>query len=172
MSCNNQTLESLQIFPSDEDEADRIQLKNDLVKLAFEGEFSLPFNYNDLQNCKILDIGCGPGAWCIDLSTKYPHIDVIGVDNIDMFPAECNLPKNCQLMVANVLYGLKEFADASFDVIHIRFMVLSFTSAQYSQVIKSCWRLLKPGGYIEILETDLIVYSAGPVTQKLNQESK
>lgn len=117
-------------------------------------------------------MGCGPGSWCIDLSTKYPRIQVIGVDSDNMFPSKRNLPSNCQLLVCNVLDGLKEFPEASFDVIHIRFMVLSFTTVQYPQVVKDCWRLLKPGGYIEILETDLTVHSPGPITMKLNEESK
>ncbi|KAG1114469.1 hypothetical protein G6F42_014176 [Rhizopus arrhizus] len=161
----------LQLLECDEEEADRIQLKNDLVKLAFEGEFSLPFDYRDLPSGRILDVGCGPGSWCIDLSTKYPRIQVIGVDSDDMFPSKRNLPSNCQLLVCNVLDGLKEFPEASFDVIHIRFMVLSFTTTQYPQVVKDCWRLLKPGGYIEILETDLTVHSPGPITMKLNEET-
>ncbi|GAA5809774.1 hypothetical protein MFLAVUS_003187 [Mucor flavus] len=159
-----------QLMKSDEEEADRIQLKNDLVKLAFEGEFSLPFDYKDLESGRILDVGCGPGSWCIDLSQKYPRIEVIGVDSDNMFPPQHNLPNNCQLLVCNVLNGLREFPDASFDVIHIRFMVLSLNTEEYLRVVNDCWRLLKPGGYIEILETDLTVYSPGPVTNKLNGE--
>lgn len=89
-----------------------------------------------------------------------------------MFPPQHNLPNNCQLLVCNVLNGLREFPDASFDVIHVRFMVLSLNTQEYLQVVNDCWRLLKPGGYIEILETDLTVYSPGPVTNKLNGESK
>ncbi|KAI8973611.1 hypothetical protein BDF20DRAFT_915029 [Mycotypha africana] len=161
---------SVELLELDEEEADRIQLKNDLMKLAFEGEFCLPFDYKDLPKGRILDVGCGPGAWCIDLSARYPGIEVIGVDKDDMFPAKHNLPRNCQLLVCNVLSGLREFSDASFDVIHIRFMVLSFTLSQYPQVIKDCWRLLKPGGYIEILETDLTIHSPGPITKRLNEE--
>lgn len=118
----------------------------------------------------MLDVGCGPGSWCIDLATKYPQLDVVGVDSDDMFP--CNLPSNCQLLVSNVLTGLKDFPASSFDVIHIRFMVLAFTVEQYPLIVQDCWRLLKPGGYIEILETDLTVHSAGPVTHRLNEQSK
>ncbi|KAI9280516.1 S-adenosyl-L-methionine-dependent methyltransferase [Sporodiniella umbellata] len=155
---------------ADEEEADRIQLKNDLVKLAFEGEFSLPFDYKDLTSGRILDVGCGPGAWCIDLAQKYPHLQVFGVDHVDMFPLASTLPENCHLWVSNVLQGLSEFPDASFDVIHIRFMILALTTPQYLQVARDCWRLLKPGAYLEILETDLTVYSAGPLTQSMNRE--
>lgn len=132
----------------------------------------MPFDYKDLSSARILDLGCGPGSWCIDLAQKYPRIEVIGVDSEDMFPSQHNLPSNCQLRVCNALNGLSEFPDGSFDVIHIRFMVLSFTGEEYPQVVKDCWRLLKPGGYLEILETDLTVYSPGPMTKKLNEESK
>jgi ubiquinone/menaquinone biosynthesis C-methylase UbiE len=98
---------------------------------------------------------------------------VIGVDSDDIFPAPRNLPNNCQLLVCDVLKddGLAAFTDESFDVVHIRFMVLSFTRKQYFQVVKNCWRLLKPGGYIEILEADLTIHSPGPLTMKLNEES-
>lgn len=143
-----------------------------MAHYCFHSEFCLPFDYKDLDSARILDVGCGPGSWCIDLSTKYPRIQVIGVDSDDMFPSQCNLPVNCQLLVCNVLNGLKEFPDASFDVIHIRFMILSFTAVQYEEVVKDCWRLLKPGGYIEILETDLTIYSPGPITKRLNEESR
>jgi ubiquinone/menaquinone biosynthesis C-methylase UbiE len=139
----------------------------------YNREFNLPFDYNQLDQGRILDIGCGGGSWCIDLSQKYPAIEVIGVDSDDIFPAPRNLPTNCQLLVCDVLKddGLAAFTDESFDVVHIRFMVLSFTRKQYFQVVKNCWRLLKPGGYIEILETDLTIHSPGPLTMKLNEES-
>ncbi|KAI8978423.1 S-adenosyl-L-methionine-dependent methyltransferase, partial [Pilobolus umbonatus] len=118
----------------------------------------------------ILDVGCGPGSWCIDLAQKYPKIQVVGVDHLDIFPSEHNIPSNCQLLVADALNGLREFPESSFDVVHLRFMALAFTVSQYLKVIKDCWRLLKPGGYIEILESDIKVYSAGPVTAKANEE--
>ncbi|KAL0089835.1 S-adenosyl-L-methionine-dependent methyltransferase [Phycomyces blakesleeanus] len=155
---------------SDDDEVDRIQLKNDLVKLAFEGEFKFPFRFQDLKNGRILDVGCGPGSWCIDIARKYPSVQVIGVDSEDMFPDPVTVPTNCQLVRYNVLDGLSAFEDNTLDFIHIRFMALSFTVDQYTKVIKDCWRILRPGGYLEMMEADITIYSPGPVTAKFNKE--
>lgn len=121
---------------------------------------------------RALDIGCGPGCWCIDFCQTCPRMQVIGIDNGDMFPDPALLPRNCELIQHNVLEGLGIFDDASFDYIHIRFMSLSFTHEQYTKLIRDCWRVLKPGGYVEIMEMDMMVYSPGPTTEKLNQEGK
>ncbi|KAF7731756.1 hypothetical protein EC973_008270 [Apophysomyces ossiformis] len=161
----------LHLFEVDEEEVERIQLKNDLVKLAFEGEFPPPVDLHQLKNGRILDVGCGPGFWCIDLAQKYPSIKVIGVDCENVFPEPITMPYNCQLKRFNVLNGLgQKFEENSFDGIHIRFMALSFTAEQYARVIKDCWQLLKPGGFMEILESDVMICSPGPTTAKLNHE--
>ncbi|KAI8140870.1 S-adenosyl-L-methionine-dependent methyltransferase [Fennellomyces sp. T-0311] len=160
----------LYLLTTGEEEADRIQLKNDLCKLAFEGEFSSPIEFNKIDDGRVLDIGCGPGSWCIDLAQQYPRLHVIGVDNIDMFPDPYTIPPNCKLINHNVLEGLCniQFEPESFDCIHIRFMCLAFSQEQYTQVINNCWQLLKPGGYLEMMEMDMMVYSPGPTTEMLN----
>ncbi|KAF7723082.1 hypothetical protein EC973_002366 [Apophysomyces ossiformis] len=152
---------------STEEEADRIQLKNDLVKLAFEGEFAIPIDFSRLT--RVLDIGCGPGAWCLDLAQHYPQLEVIGVDCTDMFPA--NAPPNCRFWRHNVLHGLHgHFEEASIDYCHIRFMNLAFTADQYARTVKDCWKILRPGGYLEIMEMDMYIYSPGPTIERLNRE--
>ncbi|KAI9497451.1 S-adenosyl-L-methionine-dependent methyltransferase, partial [Zychaea mexicana] len=162
------------LLSTGEEEAERIQLKNDLIKLAFEGEFALPIDFHKIEHGRVLDVGCGPGHWCFDLAQDYPRLHVIGVDNVNMFPDPSSVPANCELIKYNVLDGLTHtlFPEASFDCIHIRFMCLAFTREQYSQVIDDCWRLLKPGGYLEILEMDMMVYSPGPATERLNLQGK
>ncbi|KAG0186485.1 hypothetical protein DFQ28_007731, partial [Apophysomyces sp. BC1034] len=155
------------LFISSEDEADRIQLKNDLVKLAFEGEFAIPIDFCNLK--RVVDIGCGPGAWCLDLAQHYPQLEVIGIDCTDMFPT--NVPPNCQFWRHNVLHGLHgHFEEASVDYCHIRFMNLAFTADQYAQAVKDCWKILRPGGYLEMMEMDNWVYSPGPTIERLNKE--
>ena len=137
-------------------------------------EFTSPIDFDHIKEGRVLDIGCGPGSWCIDLAQEYPHLHVIGVDNVNMFPDPSTIPVNCELIKHNVLDGFKvmQLPEASFDCIHIRFMCLAFTREQYSKVINNCWHLLRPGGYLEILEMDMMVYSPGPATERLNLRGK
>lgn len=122
----------------------------------------------------MLDIGCGPGCWSIELAQACPDLHVIGIDSSDnMFPDMSTVPRNCELLKLNALGGLRgTFGDETFDYIHIRFMCFAFTFEQYSRVIQDCWQLLKPGGHMEIMEMDMLVYSPGPLTEKLNLEGK
>ncbi|CDS02942.1 hypothetical protein LRAMOSA00344 [Lichtheimia ramosa] len=163
----------LYLMTMGQEEADRIQLKNDLVKLAFDGEFSLPIDFNKIKGGSVLDIGCGPGDWCLNLAEEFPDLQqVIGVDIVnDMFPdPSYSVPSNCQFMTLNVLNGLHgSFPLESFDCIHFRFMSLAFTYDQYLTAVQNCWDLLKPGGYIVLMEMDTKVSSPGPTTEKLNQ---
>ncbi|KAI7864888.1 S-adenosyl-L-methionine-dependent methyltransferase, partial [Spinellus fusiger] len=160
------------LLKPDEDEADRIQLKSDLIKLAFSEECALPINLGELQQGRILDVGCGTGSWCMDIATQNPSVQVFGVDSVNMFPDPANVPFNCHFIMHNVLDGLSDLTDSSFDFVHIRFMALSFPYDQYTQMIKDCWKLLRPGGYLEIMEADMTVYSPGPVTARLNKEGR
>ncbi|KAI7877240.1 S-adenosyl-L-methionine-dependent methyltransferase [Lichtheimia hyalospora FSU 10163] len=159
---------------TDEAEADRIQFKSDLIRLAFDGEFSIPLDLQELHGGKLLDIGCGPGSYCLEMAQSYPNVDVYGIDIVDVFPLS-PLPTNCTFLVMNALddqFLFDQFDPETIDFIHIRFMSLSFTKEQYKQVVHNCWKLLKPGGYLELMEMDFMIYSSGPTTEQMNHDSK
>ncbi|ORZ17032.1 S-adenosyl-L-methionine-dependent methyltransferase [Absidia repens] len=161
----------VRLLDKDEYEADKSQLKNDFMNLAFTEEFRSTVNFKKLKHGRILDVGCGSGAWCIDMALKYPHLEVIGIDYEDWFPDETSIPANCQLVHGNILNGLRFDYDLhSFDFIHIRLMSLVLTSRQYELATQYCWKLLKPGATLELLEVDHKMCSVGPITKKMNQE--
>ncbi|CAO3628719.1 unnamed protein product [Cunninghamella blakesleeana] len=152
-----------------EQDFDKLQLKNDLIKLAFAGEFNRPFNEDTIE--KVIDIGCGPNLpWSIDFAKEHPNAHVIGMDLLDPINELMDMmPKNCELLKHNCIKPFPIEAQ-SIDLIHIRTMNTSFTMEQYKKVIENCWQVLKPGGHIEIMEMDTLVYSTGPVTEVLNQQ--
>ncbi|KAI8096154.1 S-adenosyl-L-methionine-dependent methyltransferase [Halteromyces radiatus] len=152
-----------------EDDVDRMQQKNDLIRLAFAGEFTRPIDEQTIEN--VLDIGCGPLSWAIDFAKEHPNANVIGMDCLNMIPPETamDLPKNCQLVIHNCLKRFP-YADDSIDLCHVRFMNASLNMDQYCKMVAHCWRVLKPGGYMELMEMDMMVYSPGPVTELLNNQ--
>ncbi|KAI8332403.1 S-adenosyl-L-methionine-dependent methyltransferase [Chlamydoabsidia padenii] len=155
----------VQFMDVDEYEADKSQLRNDFMNLAFTEEFRSTVDFTKLEQGRILDVGCGSGAWCIDMANKYPTIQVIGIDNEDWFPDPSCIPTNCQLLHTNILNALSsQFDLSSFDFIHIRLMALVFTRQQYDLATRYCWNLLKPGATLELLEMDIEMCSAGPMS--------
>ncbi|GAB5586602.1 hypothetical protein Unana1_01502 [Umbelopsis nana] len=158
---------------NDEVEVDRLQAKNDLVKLAFDGDYCAPLDMDSIEYPRILDIGCGAGSWCIDLAQRYPDATVFGLDCQDIFPDPTNIPPNCHLLVHNVLHGLKQYPDGWFDYVHCRFMMLAFSPEQYVQVMSECLRVTRKHGFVEVMEMDLRIYgdpNPGPLTSQLNEE--
>ncbi|ORZ23615.1 S-adenosyl-L-methionine-dependent methyltransferase [Absidia repens] len=157
------------LFGLREDDVDRMQQKNDLIRLAFAGEFTRPMDEQTIE--RVLDIGCGPLSWSIDFAKTHPKAQVIGMDYVNMIPPEIamDLPSNCQLLIHNCIKDFP-YDDATVDLCHVRFMNVSLTMEQYSKMVRHCWRVLKPGGYLELMEMDMLVYSPGPVTELLNQQ--
>jgi SAM-dependent methyltransferase len=73
----------------------------------------------------VLDIGCGPGGWVLDMAYTHPHLRATGIDisqgMIDYANAlaHANGLDNAQFHVANAIDPLS-FPDASFDLVNVR----------------------------------------------------
>jgi ubiquinone/menaquinone biosynthesis C-methylase UbiE len=58
--------------------------------------------------------------------------------------------------------------DDFFDYVHHRLLVLAMPKEIWPKYIKECVRICAPGGWIEMLETDMLIHNAGPACEKLN----
>lgn len=65
------------------------------------------------------------------------------------------------------------FPDDTFDYIHMRMLLCRFTHPEWIRLLKEIIRVLKPGGYLEIVDLDYTVKRAGSRGNDLiNHQSK
>lgn len=113
----------------------------------------------------VMDFICGPGSWCLDFSKKYPRKRVIGVDinqAIIDYARENAAPsgaKNLKFKVVDRKRPLP-FPDGSFDLIHLQSGTTLFTLQQWPEVMAEMARLLKPGGWLNLVDFEM-----GPASQ-------
>ncbi|KAH8552861.1 S-adenosyl-L-methionine-dependent methyltransferase [Umbelopsis sp. PMI_123] len=146
---------SVYLFPMDEIEQDRLHGQHFGLKALFGGNILAPVrDIIDLDNdCHVLDVGCGPGSWLLDLATSHPNSKFVGVDIVDMFPSAIK-PPNTEFHVASILDGLPMFSDNSFDLVQMRLFAAVLKKDQWVQTLTELKRVCRPGGIIQLVEID------------------
>lgn len=89
------------------------------------------------------------------MATEHSHTQFIGVDKLPLFPQDIR-PANVTFKEADVLAGLP-FEDNSFDLIQMRLFLVTFNRTQYIESLNEIYRLLKPGGFVQLVEPQLMV---------------
>lgn len=107
----------------------------------------------------------------LEMASEFPSCEFHGIDLCAMFPTSIK-PQNARFTQHNFLEKLP-FPDSTFDYIHMRSMLCSLTRQQLNRLLKEISRVLKPLGYIEIVDVEYRVQRAGPLTEEyLNQKCK
>ncbi|CAF9932285.1 MAG: hypothetical protein ALECFALPRED_005257 [Alectoria fallacina] len=142
--------EGTYVFPNDESEQDRMDLHHEMIMKACGGKLHLA----PLTNPgRILDIGTGTGIWCIEMGDTYPDAEVIGND---FSPVQPNMvPRNVKFEVDDVEAPWTH--QTKFDYIHSRFMAGSI--ADWPKLVRTCYDNLNPGGIVEFVDGDFLIYS-------------
>ncbi|EIE85104.1 hypothetical protein RO3G_09814 [Rhizopus delemar RA 99-880] len=86
------------------------------------------------------------------MATEHSHTQFIGVDKLPLFPQDIR-PANVTFKEADVLAGLP-FEDNSFDLIQMRLFLVTFNRTQYIESLNEIYRLLKPGGFVQLDQGD------------------
>ncbi|KAJ7342542.1 S-adenosyl-L-methionine-dependent methyltransferase, partial [Mycena albidolilacea] len=107
---------------------------------------------------RILELGCGSGAWALDAATTFPDAEVVAIDSSPTLKGMA-LPKNMHFQMLDVMQDLP-FKQSSFDVADTVWQV---TNAQ--DVPERAARLVKPGGWLVVEDLNLqrIIDTRGPV---------
>ncbi|HLI88348.1 MAG TPA: methyltransferase domain-containing protein [Ktedonobacteraceae bacterium] len=120
----------------------------------------------------VLDLGCGPGSWVLDVAFALPDCEVAGVDisrtmiNYANARARSQKLTNASFGVMDVTQPL-DFADNSFDLVNARFLINVFHKDHWPMLMKECVRILRPGGILRWTETDRFGLSNSPAGERL-----
>ncbi|GBB96171.1 hypothetical protein RclHR1_00270017 [Rhizophagus clarus] len=148
-------------LPNNVKDTDIMVINHFLSRYLFQSIFSAPIQDKlSREDYKILDVGCGPGTWLLELATVNKSPKYYGIDLFPIYPSEIK-PDNVEFRQGDVLKGLP-YSDNTFDYVHQGNMLSVFTFEEWHSVIQELIRVCKPGGYIEFTEPELAT-NTGPI---------
>jgi len=106
----------------------------------------------------ILDLGCGPGGWVLDVAFALSEAEVEGVDISRAMVNYANARARTQQR-PNASFGMMDITqhsdlpDASYDLVNARFLAAVLKREAWPFFFKECHRILRPGGLLRLTET-------------------
>lgn len=114
----------------------------------------------DLSNIhRVLDVGCGPGGWILELTQAHPHIQGVGIDISERMIEYANIQAsasnldNATFYVKNALEPF-DFPDESFDLVNARFIEGFIPVAAWPAVLQEFLRVTRRGGTIRLTDCE------------------
>lgn len=136
------------LFPNDAAEAHRLSIQHSLFQLCLDGDLidtKLPLD--DEQPLEILDVGAGSGLWACDMATRYPQVEILGIDLSSALLPE-DVPPNVTFEMAD---AMEPWPDKEYDFIHMRNLI-GGGIRDWAALLSSAFSHLKPGGHLEFTE--------------------
>ncbi|RYP34025.1 hypothetical protein DL767_004467 [Monosporascus sp. MG133] len=109
----------------------------------------------DSRPLKVADLGCGNGAWLIDLDRELSNKGISAqLDGYDIntlnFPASAFLPSSISLKKLDILATpLPEEMIGAYDIVHVRAFVSIIVNSDLTPLLTTVLALLKPGGWLQ-----------------------
>ncbi|KAI7904165.1 S-adenosyl-L-methionine-dependent methyltransferase [Cokeromyces recurvatus] len=154
-----------------ENERDRQTRQHYVLKLVFNGNIHVQLNNPE----RILESACGVGLWSIEMAQAYPNCQVIGIDIIPPSEKEGwtqsskSIEQRIQFQYSDILLNPISFPNDYFDFIYQRDVATVVPFTVWPKLISEFFRILKPGGQIQLVEYDLLFKNPGPVLTQVNE---
>ncbi|KAM3472651.1 hypothetical protein MY8738_008765 [Beauveria namnaoensis] len=132
-------------FPMDEKELDRLDVCHTKYLALLKKKLFLSPIGEAGNPQRILDLGCGTGAWCIDVADTFPSAVVVGVDKAPTQPDF--VPPNCSFEIDDIEEDWT-WKEEIADFIFARDLILSIRD--FPRLIEQSYRHLRPGGWLEL----------------------
>ncbi|KAF9208604.1 hypothetical protein BGZ59_010569 [Podila verticillata] len=150
------------MLPNDTQEVDRLNDQHYIFKAVLGKNIHVPIP----ENGRVMDMGCGAGTWMMDMATELGTVHFVGADISNIYPTAIH-PRNCSFYREDIVKGVMSQPNSSFDVVFQRNVAPGLTFQNWQAVIAEAYRLLKPGGSFESVETDVFVHQGGPQTNAI-----
>lgn len=142
-------------LPRDKFESSRLERQHECIvtNLGFllhpRIEKALP------QDARIADVATGTGIWLNSVAKTAPSTwSLTGLDLSDaQFPPPSSRGR-CNYETLNMLQPIPDHLKQSFDLVHIRYLILALTTGQWETIARNAFELLKPGGYLQWHESN------------------
>ncbi|OJA12095.1 hypothetical protein AZE42_03447 [Rhizopogon vesiculosus] len=109
---------------------------------------------------KVLDIGCGNGAWVIEAAKCWKGCEVVGLDVVSLHPnlarvsRDKDVARRVSWVQANFLEELP-FCSDEFDFVHVKRIARGVPEDKWNHLFEEIIRVMKPGAAFEVVEEDL-----------------
>jgi SAM-dependent methyltransferase len=157
--------------PENTAEMTRLSIQDRLVTKSMGGTFSEQENQLPPDIKRVLDVGCGPGGWVMDVAYEYPDVQVVGLDiSTKMIAyakarAQAEGRTNTGFLIADATKPLP-FPDGFFDLVNGRYMVGFIRRDLWPSVIQEFARVTRPGGFIRLSEPHDVGATSSPTLKK------
>jgi ubiquinone/menaquinone biosynthesis C-methylase UbiE len=148
----------------------RLVLQDRMITEGMHGIFS---ERSDLENIHaILDVGCGPGGWALDVAHTYPDRRIVGIDigaamvTYAQARATAQRLSNVTFLVMNALEPF-DFAEGTFDLVNVRAAVSWVLRKQWPTFLQHCFSVLRPGGILRLTEAETVGLSNSATYEKM-----
>lgn len=146
---------------SNTEELQRVQVQDQMVTAAMGGV--LPEQADPTRFQRVLDVGCGAGAWVIEAARTYPHmILLIGVDISTMMLDYAREQAVLQHLNDRVEFHqmdalrMLEFPTGYFDLVNQRCAKSWIRTWDWPKLLQEFQRVTRPGGVIRVTEPGLL----------------
>lgn len=157
---------------SNQEELTRLQVQDRMVTAGMGGV--LPEQPDPTIFQKILDVGCGPGGWLIEVAKTYPGASLlVGIDISGKMLASARtqvealgIGDRVEFHVMDALRML-EFPSGFFDLVNLRFAQSWLRTWDWPKLLQEFKRVTRPDGVIRITDSDFWEGNS-PAFQRLN----
>ncbi|KAF9087177.1 hypothetical protein BGX23_008304 [Mortierella sp. AD031] len=141
------------VYPDELDHPESITYELDLM-----APVAKPFR-------KAIDINCVSGDWAMDMAIKYPRTLVYALDSLlATAHLPLRIPDNCKFRMRDA-----RDQEGEFDLVHQRLGAFRTPIQEWTPHFAEMRRLTRPGGWIQMAESDGMVVRAGLETSKVNR---